>query len=46
MPGWRGETATAKGEVTKVENGRATCKRVTVNRNGESVVEGEAVAAV
>ena len=33
-----------KGEVTKVENGLATIKVVTTNQNGESVVEGEAVA--
>jgi acyl dehydratase len=43
---WPGDTLTAKGEVTKVENGLATIKVVTVNQNGESVVEGEAVAQV
>jgi acyl dehydratase len=43
---WPGDTLTAKGEVTRVENGLATIKVVTVNQNGESVVEGEAVAAV
>ena len=41
---WPGDTLTAKGEVTKVENGLATIKVVTTNQNGESVVEGEAVA--
>ena len=39
-------TLTAKGEVVSVENGLATIKVVTTNQNGESVVEGEAVAAV
>jgi acyl dehydratase len=47
---WPGDTLTAKGEVTEVvEDGGqtlATIKLVTVNQNGESVVEGEAVAAV
>jgi acyl dehydratase len=43
---WPGDTLTAKGEVTKIENGLATIKLVTVNQSGESVVEGEAVAAV
>ncbi len=47
---WPGDTLTAKGEVTAVreEGGQrlATIKVVTVNQNGESVVEGEAVAAV
>ena len=47
---WPGDTLTAKGEVTAVEekDGEklATIKLVTVNQNGESVVEGEAVAAV
>ncbi|MBI2761524.1 MAG: MaoC family dehydratase N-terminal domain-containing protein [Chloroflexi bacterium] len=43
---WPGDTLTAKAEVTAVENGQATIKLVTVNQNGESVVEGEAVAAV
>lgn len=45
---WPGDTLTAKGEVTglREENGQklATIKVVTVNQNGESVVEGEAVA--
>jgi len=47
---WPGDTLTAKGEVTAVndEGGKqlATIKVVTVNQNGESVVEGEAVAEV
>ena len=43
---WPGDTLTAKGEVTKVVDGLATIKVVSVNQNGESVVEGEAVAAV
>ncbi len=47
---WPGDTLTAKGEVTdvKAEGGKqlATIKVVTVNQNGESVVEGEAVAEV
>ena len=43
---WPGDTLTAKGEVTAVENGIATIRVVTVNQNGESVVEGEAQAAV
>jgi acyl dehydratase len=43
---WPGDTLTAKGEVTSVEGGLATIKVVTVNQKGESVVEGEAVAAV
>ena len=41
---WPGDTLTAKGEVTAVENGVATIKVVTTNQNGESVVEGEALA--
>ena len=41
---WPGDTLTAKGEVTSVEGGVATIKVVTTNQNGESVVEGEAVA--
>ena len=41
---WPGDTLTAKGEVTSVENGIATIKVVTTNQNGESVVEGEAQA--
>lgn len=47
---WPGDTLTAKGEVTAIseENGQklATIRVVTVNQNGESVVEGEAVAAI
>ncbi|PFG75095.1 MaoC/PaaZ C-terminal domain-containing protein [Tepidiforma thermophila] len=41
---WPGDTLTAKFEVTKVEDGLATIKVVTVNQNGETVIEGEAVA--
>ncbi|MEO6101140.1 MAG: MaoC/PaaZ C-terminal domain-containing protein [Tepidiformaceae bacterium] len=43
---WPGDTLTAKGEVTAIEGGVATIKVVTTNQNGESVVEGEAQAAV
>lgn len=47
---WPGDTLTARGEVTEIreENGQklATVKVVTVNQDGESVVEGEAVAVV
>jgi len=43
---WPGDTLTSRGEVTAVANGEATIKVVTVNQNGESVVEGEAIAAV
>lgn len=43
---WPGDTLTAKGEVTSIEGGVATIKVVTTNQNGESVVEGEAVAAI
>jgi hypothetical protein len=47
---WPGDTLTAKGEVTDVheEGGKqiVTVRLVTVNQNGESVVEGEAVAAL
>jgi acyl dehydratase len=47
---WPGDTLTAKGEVTEIseEGGErlATIRVVTVNQNGESVVEGEAVAAI
>ena len=39
-----GDTLTARGEVTKVEGGLATIKVITTNQNGESVVEGEAIA--
>jgi acyl dehydratase len=45
-----GDTLTAKGEVTDIqdEGGKqlVTVRVVTVNQNGESVVEGEAVAAL
>ncbi len=41
---WPGDTLTAKFEVTKVEDGLATIKVVTVNQDGETVIEGEAVA--
>ncbi len=47
---WPGDTLTTRGEVTAIsEEGDqklATIKVITVNQNGESVVEGEAVAAV
>ena len=43
---WPGDTLTAKGEVTAIKDGVATIKVVTTNQNGESVVEGEAQAAV
>jgi acyl dehydratase len=47
---WPGDSLTSRGEVTDVreENGQklATIRVVTVNQNGESVVEGEAVAAL
>lgn len=47
---WPGDTLTAKGEVTDVkeDGGRqvVTVRVVTVNQKGESVVEGEAVAAI
>lgn len=47
---WPGDTLTATGEVTAIEDvdgeRRATIKVVTTNQNGEAVVEGEAVAAV
>ena len=46
---WPGDTLTSKGEVTSVDEvdgeRRATIKVVTTNQKGESVVEGEAVAA-
>lgn len=41
---WPGDTLTAKAEVTAVNDGVATIRVVTTNQNGESVVEGEAVA--
>ncbi len=41
---WPGDTLTAKGEVTAVNDGIATISVVTTNQNGESVVEGEATA--
>jgi acyl dehydratase len=47
---WPGDTLTARGEVTDVheEGGEklATIRLVTTNQNDESVVEGEAVAAI
>jgi acyl dehydratase len=47
---WPGDTLTAKGEVTDVreEGGKqiVTVHLVTVNQNGEAVVEGDAVAAL
>ena len=47
---WPGDTLTTRGEVTAIsEEGDqklATIKVITVNQNGESVVEGEAVAAI
>jgi acyl dehydratase len=47
---WPGDTLTAKGEVKEVADvdGQkvATIAVVTVNQNGEAVVEGEAVAVV
>ncbi len=43
---WPGDTLTAKGEVVSLENGTATIRVITTNQNGESVVEGEAVAVV
>ncbi len=43
---WPGDTLTAKGEVTAINDGVATIKVVTTNQHGESVVEGEAQAAV
>lgn len=43
---WPGDTLTARGEVTAISDGVATIKVVTTNQNGESVVEGEAQAAV
>jgi acyl dehydratase len=48
---WPGDTLTAKGEVTNVAdagNGKqlVTVRLVTVNQDGESVVEGEATAEV
>jgi acyl dehydratase len=43
---WPGDTLTAKAEVTDVQDGIATIRVVTVNQDGESVVEGEAKAKV
>jgi acyl dehydratase len=43
---WPGDTLTARGEVVAVDDGTATVRVITTNQNGESVVEGEAVAAV
>jgi acyl dehydratase len=41
---WPGDTLTAKAEVTEVKDGLATIRVWTENQNGETVVEGEAVA--
>ncbi len=43
---WPGDTLTARGEVTAVSGGEATIKVVTMNQNGESVVEGEAIVSI
>ncbi len=47
---WPGDTLTATGEVIAIEEvdgeRRATIKVVTTNQKGESVVEGEAIAAI
>lgn len=47
---WPGDSLTSKAEVTAVqdEDGRqvVTLSVVTTNQNGESVVEGEAIAAL
>ena len=47
---WPGDTLTAKAEVTGIseESGerRATIRVITVNQDGDSVVEGEAIAAI
>lgn len=47
---WPGDTLTATGEVTAIEevDGErlATIKVVTTNQAGESVIEGEAVATI
>lgn len=47
---WPGDTLTTKGEVTAIrdEGGKqiATIRVITLNQNGESVVEGEAEAAL
>ena len=47
---WPGDTLTARGEVTEIaeQDGRrlATIRVVTVNQDGEPVVEGEALAAI
>jgi acyl dehydratase len=47
---WPGDTLTAKGEVTEIREeagGKvAVIKLVTVNQNGEPVVEGEATARI
>lgn len=39
-----GDTLTAHGEVTAVNGNEATIRVWTTNQNGETVVEGEAVA--
>ena len=47
---WPGDTLTARGEVTDIleRDGErlATIRLVTVNQDGDAVVEGEAVAAI
>lgn len=47
---WPGDTLTSRGEVTSIaeEGGErvATIRVVTVNQDGDSVVEGEAIAMV
>jgi len=47
---WPGDTLTARGEVTDISerDGErlATIRLVTVNQDGDAVVEGEAVAAL
>lgn len=47
---WPGDTLTSRGEVTAITNegGQklATIRVITTNQDGESVVEGEAVAAI
>jgi acyl dehydratase len=41
---WPGDTLTSKAEVTAVNDGFATIHVWTENQNGETVVDGEAVA--
>ena len=47
---WPGDTLTSRAEVTAIadegDQKLATIRVVTVNQDGESVVEGEAVAAI